>query len=323
MIDSIKKIAKRFPFIQRSCAWFGERPLSPFSKPSFFYNCSHNRDVCCFILAGYKEYLWNVVFDRLKRFAPDNIDICIVSSGLFSVALYELAKSNKWSYLCTKRNSVTLALNTAIQSFQFAQYIYKVDEDIFLTKNFFTKLKSCHDQCERNSEYFPAFVAPLIPVNGYGHLRILKKFSLEYQYERLFEKPKYSHGSDRMIENNPKSAKYFWGEDSDIPGLDLMDAMLGKEDFSFSVCPVRFSIGAIFFTRKVWEKMGFFTVTKGNNLGQDEVQLCSLAAFHSLVVIVCENTVVGHLSFWKQNNAMKEYFLSHPERFVVKDTDNI
>jgi hypothetical protein len=323
VVKTIKEFSKGFPFIRRWYAWIKERPLPQFSKPSFFYNCSHNHDACCFILAGYKEFLWDIVFDRLKRFAPDNIDVCIVSSGLFSRELQELAKSNKWSYLCTKRNSVTLALNTAIQSFPFAQYIYKIDEDIFLTKNFFLKLRSCYARCEQDSEYFPAFVAPLIPVNGYGHLRILKKFSSEYQYEKLFEKPKYSHGSDRMIENDPKSAKYFWGEGDDIPELDVMDAILGGEDFSFSVCPVRFSIGAIFFTRKIWGQMGFFTVVKGNNMGRDEVQLCSLAAQKSLAIIVCENTVVGHLSFGKQNSAMKDYFLSYPERFMVKDTSNI
>jgi hypothetical protein len=269
------------------------------------------------MLAGYKDFLWDVVFDRLKCFVPEDIDICIVSSGLFSKELYDRAKNNKWSYLCTKRNSVTLALNTAIQSFPAAQYIYKIDEDIFLTRNFFTKVRNCYDRCERDSEYFPAFVAPLIPVNGYGHLRILKQFSLEHEYAKLFEKPRYSHGSDRMIENNPKTAEYFWGERG-IPGIDEMDAVLGKQDYSFSVCPVRFSIGAIFFARKTWERMGFFTVIKGNNMGQDERQLCSLSTLISRVIIVCENTVVGHLSFGKQNSAMKDYFLSHPERFIIK-----
>jgi hypothetical protein len=275
------------------------------------------------VLAGYKEFLWDAVFKRLKYFVPKGIDICIVSSGLFSKELYERAKNNEWSYLCIKFNSVTLALNTAIKSFQSAQYIYKIDEDIFLTKNFFGKVRNCYDLCERESDYFPAFVAPLIPVNGYSHLRILKHFSLESEYERLFEKPRYSHSSDRMIINNSEAAKYFWGEGESIPNLDVMDAILGKQHFSFSVSPIRFSIGAILFSRKIWEEMGFFTVVKGNNMGRDETQLCSLAMHTSNAVIVCENTVVGHLSFGKQNSAMKNYFLAHPERFVIRDANNV
>jgi hypothetical protein len=65
--------------------------------------------------------------------------------------------------------------------------------------------------------------------------------------------------------------------------------------------------------------MGYFEVRKGTGMGQDEVQLCSLAMSISRAIVVCENTVVGHLSFGKQNEAMKEYFLSHPERFQIMD----
>jgi hypothetical protein len=208
---SIKTFLKRFPVIRAGYRWFRQRPLPQFSKPSFFYNCSTNGDTCCLILAGYKEFLWDIVFNRLKRFSPEHIDICIVSSGLFSQGLYEIAQKNQWSYICTKRNSVTLALNTAIRAFLHAQNIYKIDEDIFLTKNFFTKLRNCYEHCERDSEYFPAFAAPLIPINGYGHLRILKHCSLVNEYTTLFEKPKYVVGSNRMIEYNPETAKYFWG----------------------------------------------------------------------------------------------------------------
>jgi hypothetical protein len=65
--------------------------------------------------------------------------------------------------------------------------------------------------------------------------------------------------------------------------------------------------------------MGYFTVRKGTGMGQDEVQICSLAMTISRAIIVSENTVVGHLSFGKQNEAMKAYFLTHPEVFHVLD----
>jgi hypothetical protein len=104
--------------------------------------------------------------------------------------------------------------------------------------------------------------------------------------------------------------------------MDTLDAWLGKQEFSFSLCPIRFSIGAIFFKRKIWEKMGYFKVGTGTGMGQDEVQLCSLAMTISRAIIVCENTAVGHLSFGKQNEVMTEYFLSHPERFQIMDSSH-
>jgi hypothetical protein len=244
------------------------------------------------------------------------IDICIVSSGLFSERLLSICKNNGWSYLCTKRNCVTLALNIAIERFPEAQNIYKLDEDIFTTKNFFENLLECYEHTEKESEYIPAFVGPLIPINAYGHMRILKKLSLEEEYTRRFQKPRYAVGAKRMIESSPDVAKFFWDE---ILLIDELDALFAKQEFTFSVSPIRFSIGAILMKRETWDRMGHFEVGKGNDMGCDEVQLCSLAMIDARAIIVSENTVVGHLSFSKQNDAMKEYFLAHPERFQIKE----
>jgi hypothetical protein len=121
-----------------------------------------------------------------------------------------------------------------------------------------------------------------------------------------------------MIENNPETARFFWGETGHVPSIDDMDTLFGSQDFAFTVCPIRFSIGAIFFTRDIWERMGYFPVDKNNGMGTDEVALCSLAMTISRAVIVSENTAVGHLSFGKQNEVMKEYFLAHPEKFQMR-----
>jgi hypothetical protein len=208
MIAKIKSKLKTYSVVKKLYARWKNRHT--FAKPFFFLNSSNNSNICCIVLAGYKDFLWDAVFQRLKLFVPGNIDVCLVSSGLFSNRLCEICQENNWSYISMKRNSVTLALNTAIRSFPYAQYIYKVDEDIFLTRNFFTKLYECYEQCEKDSEYFPAFVAPLIPVNGYGHLRILKKLALHEEYARQFEIPRYAAGPDRMIENSADVAKYLW-----------------------------------------------------------------------------------------------------------------
>jgi hypothetical protein len=312
----------KFKHFLKSCSitsklYFQLKDIVKGTKPSFFYNQSRKSDTACFVLAGYKDFLWDVVFERLKHFALEHIDICIVSSGLFSERLLNICKNNGWSYLCTKRNCVTLALNIAIERFPAAQSIYKLDEDIFITKNFFRKLIECYEYAEKESEYIPAFVAPLIPISAYGHMRILKKLSLEEEYARRFQKPMYAIGMQRMIESSPEAAKFFWDE---IPQIDELDALFVKQDFAFSVSPIRFSIGAILMKRETWDVMGHFNVSKkGTDMGHDEIQICSLAMTDARSIIVSENTAVGHLSFSRQNDAMKEFFLSHPKRFQIKE----
>jgi hypothetical protein len=330
IIEKIKKYLKKYPFIKKIYRqfkyFFTPYYLRKFVKPSFFYDISRNCDTCCFILAGYKDFIWDITMSRIKMFVPKDIDVCVLSSGLYSEKLYETCKKNEWSYLCVKRNSVTLALNTAINQFSSAQYIYKIDEDIFITKNFFHKVKECYNWCKTESKYLPLFAAPLIPINAFGHVRLLEKLSLEKNYEKLFEIPKYMIGG--IIENNPNVAKYFWGANGDIPGIDELDALFAHQEFKFSVCPIRFSIGAILFERYIWENMGYFTVDKSNGMGKDEVQLCSLAMSNAQAIIVSENTLVGHFSFHKpfgESNTteiMKEYFLSHPEKFMIRNNLN-
>ena len=69
------------------------------------------------ILAGYKEVVWEDVFGRIKKYIPEDVDFCIVTSGMINDKLRKLAKKNNWSYLSTQRNCVTLAQNIAISLF--------------------------------------------------------------------------------------------------------------------------------------------------------------------------------------------------------------
>lgn len=55
--------------------------------------------------------------------------------------------------------------------------------------------------------------------------------------------------------------------------------------------------------------------SKGNAMGMDEDRLCQFCIMYSFGMIVSENTVVGHLAFGGQNEAMKEYHATHRELF--------
>jgi hypothetical protein len=270
------------------------------------------------VLAGYKEFLWDIVFDRLKKFIPENIDVCIISSGLYSNRLFEISKNNKWSYLSLKQNSIPRALNVAINLFPSAQYIFKFDEDIFITENLFEKLLDCYNYCSEKGNYLPAFVAPLLPVNGYCYLRLLEILSLKEEFEKQFGVIKHT----KSISFTSEITQYFWAKRENgghFPHIDVLNKFLNQQQFQYSICPVRFSIGAILFKRDTWESMGYFAAGSKNGMGADEVQLCSLAMTISRAIVVCENTAVGHFSYGQPivYKNMKEYFLSNPEKFQI------
>ena len=181
------------------------------AKKIKFENRMQNKEKVCFILAGYKPFLYEIIFKRLKKFIDEDIEVCILSSGLYSEKLSNIAKENNWSYLSQKENNVSKIQNTAINLFKNAKYIYKLDEDIFITNNYFATLMKTMNDCEENGEYQVGFVAPTIPINGFGNVEVLKRFNLVQKYTQMFEKPKYAAGRNRMVENNPKVAKVFLG----------------------------------------------------------------------------------------------------------------
>lgn len=292
--------------------------VTAFTRRYKFENRSKNKDTVCMILAGYKEFTWDIVFERIKEFSDDSMDICIVSSGLYSERLSEIAKNNGWSYLSTKRNCVTLAQNTTVKLFPNAEYIFKLDEDIFITKNFFKTLRDTYSEVQNNGDFHVGFVAPILPINGNSHIVLLKKLDLLDYYEQNFEKVKYSAESDMMIVSNVDAAKFMWGEGGKIPHIDDLDRFLNESEFSYSAAPVRFSIGAILYSRQLWEDMHYFKVGVTKGMGVDEVQICEFCVTTSRGMVIAENTCAGHLSFGPQNLEMEKYFKSNLNKFSIK-----
>ena len=283
-----------------------------------FENRKKDREKVCFVLAGYKEFTYDIIFKRIKEFIPDDIEVCVLSSGIYSKKLSNIAKNNDWSYISTKRNNVSLIQNVAITQFEKAKYIYKLDEDIFVTNGFFETLFRTYNDCMINGEYKPGIIVPTIPINGFGHLNVLKRFNLVDYYTKSFEKPIYAAGPDRMIENNPEVAMFFWGKENFIPQIDKMNETLRNDEFNYIACPIRFSIGAILYTREFWKDMKMFKVYDGPGMGKDEEDICEFCINTSKAIIVSLNTAVGHLSFGKQNKTMEEYFKNNKMTFEIK-----
>ena len=290
-----------------------------------FIDRSKNNSKLCIVLAGYKEYMISSVFGRLKQYVPNDVDVCIITSGKWSDDLAGLCKTNKWSYLSTKRNNVSLAQNIAIDLHQKAKYIFKMDEDIFLTENYFQKMMKAYKKAV-STNYNCGVMAPLLPINGYGHVKIIEKFGLTGVYKSHFGPLKMAGGAERPIESDANLAKFMWGEEIEVdgvkyklPSIDEMNRLLEVKEFEIEACPIRFSIGSILFERKLWKDMDFFHVSKGNDMGKDEIQLCEFCMLNSRPLLVCNNIVVGHLSFGKQNEIMKKYYLDNEFKFMAPE----
>lgn len=284
-----------------------------------FYEFEDRRrqlDKVCFVLAGYKDFLWENIFDRLKKFVPKDVDVCILSSGKKVDRLSDIAKENNWSYLSTNINDITLIQNIAMSVFDEYSWIYKMDEDIFLTENCFEKMKDMYDYVEKNEPYDVGCIAPLIPVNAYGYIKILDKLGGLNIYEDRFERAIYGGHPKRMIENNYKVAEFMWGKGGYIPKLDELNEIFSK-DFAYSVCGVRFSIGFILYNRMLWEELEGFSVSGTVDLGVDEEEFCAYCINSSRAIIVAENTIVGHFSFGSQTNGMKDLYAEENQLFAL------
>lgn len=280
-----------------------------------FDDRKRNREDLLVILAGYKEVLWEDVFERLKAFVPKTLDICIVTSGLENVRLRSLCERQQWSYMSTEKNNVSLAVNLAIWNHPKAKYIYKMDEDIFLTEGVFETLKKTYLKVQ-GARYEVGFATPLIPVNGYGHVRLLEIFDAVELWEKRFGTLKFTNNTHhKNICENPETARFMWGEENpNLADLDHMQRVLQKRPFQYSICPIRYSIGFILFRRSTWIHMGGFPVLMGN-MGVDEEAFCHYCMIQSKAMVVAENAVVGHLGYGPQNREMEQYYHTHREQF--------
>lgn len=282
-------------------------------------NRSKGSDRLCIVLAGYKEFLYPAVMGRLKKYTPSDMDICIMTSGLYSESMSKMCAENGWSYLCTKRNNVSLIQNIAIHLHPKAEYIFKLDEDIFITEGYFENMIRAYHHAEQG-DYVPGVIAPLIPVNPYGNVRVLEKFGLSEKFTEMFEKPKYSCDLKRQFYKNPEAAKFFWGEGGYVPNIDEMNKKVSEDPIEERACPVQFSIGAILFKQELWIDMMGYPVSRRRNIASDELALCSFCCLSSRPLMVTENVLVGHLSYLSQNATMKKYYMEHQDKFMVPET---
>lgn len=274
------------------------------------------------VLTGYKELVWDSVFPRLKLFTPADVDVVLVTAGKICGKIRAICADYGWSYIGTEINNVSLAINTAIYHHSNAEYIYKMDEDIFVTKGCFEKMLDTYIVLKAETRYEVGFTTPLIPVNGYSYVRLLEIFDKVDAWEERFGELIYTdcykhHGT---IHDSPEAAMFLWGADNpDFEDIDVMAEVLQNSKYTYSICPIRYSIGFILFGRRDWVRMGMFPVSKYQNLGVDEEHICTYCMMSARVMAVSENAIAGHLHYGgPQREALEEYYRSNREKFLPK-----
>ena len=296
--------------------------LSEFWKkhPYRFENRNRNKEKMCLVLCGYKDYLWDEVFKRLNLFVPEDIDVCLCSAGKYDDRLSQIAEKNDWSYLSTELNSVSLIQNICISLFEDAKWIYKMDEDMFVTNNSFNSLMNTAQEIDNSGKYEVGIVSSLIPVNAIGYRIVLEKYGLLNDYENKFGRALIGGQPQREIEKNPETAKYMWGC-KDLPMLDILASDMCAES-GYYICATRLSIGFILFQKELWRRMQGFLVQGSMDLGVDEEDLNGFCINESKITAISLQSVVGHFGFGKQTEEMRKYYMIRKDRFELEKNNN-
>jgi hypothetical protein len=261
------------------------------------------------------------VFGRIEKYTPEDFDVLVMTSGKDSPEMRELCEKNHWSYVSTVRNNVSLVLNLGISLFPEAKYIWKIDEDIILTEGCFKRMKETYAFLEKETRYEVGFVTPILNVNGYGYVPLLESLGMAEKWEERFGELRitdcYTHHV--TIHDSPEAALFIWGKDNEeLKDIDVIARKLDAMEFKYSICPVRYSIGFIMFSRRNWLRMELFPVTSKQNLGADEEHLCQFCMMHARVMAVAENAVAGHLSYGPQHKVMEKYYKENEQLFLCK-----
>src|SRR4051812_19798188 len=209
------------------------------------------------VLAGFKSYLWPYTLPRIARFAPADADVCVVSAGVTSPELAEVARANGWSYLTTRTRRLASAQNIAIREHSHAQWIFKVDEDVFATEGSFDRVLDGHQAVDAEGVYRPGFAAPILNVNGFSYVPFLEALGLLNRFAEEFGGlPRAC--TEIPVQRDGRAAAWIW--DHSVP-LDDVARTFTDREFSYSTIPHRFSTGFILFHRDFWEEISGIRAT--------------------------------------------------------------
>ncbi len=292
-----------------------EKALASCDLPYHFKDRSKGKKYLCYILAGYDPALWDSTLARIEAFQNDKVDYCLVSSGKYVPELDEMAERNSWSYLYTETNQVCFIQNMVVTLHPDAEYIFKMDEDMFIGRGFFEKMIEEYHRIEREGEYKIGYVVPVIPLNCCGYVSYLKLSGNLEAYERRFGRA-YRNGFSAVF-NVEETAEFLWDTMETFDGM--AEHFLANQ--GYQILNSYFNIGCILFSRSRWLMMGKWPEKPGESgMGTDEAYIYQDNVENSLSIYEVQGVLVGHLAFGHQKKRMLSYYQEHPEKFRIAES---
>ena len=289
-----------------------EKILTKCNLPYQFKNRSRGKKYLCYILAGYDPALWESTLARVAAFQDGSVDYCLVSSGKYVAYLDELAEKNLWSYLYTETNQVCFIQNTVIELHPAAEYIFKMDEDMFIGHGFFERMIQEYHRIEAEGEYGIGFVVPVIPLNCCGYVSYLKLTGNREAYEQRFGRA-YRSGFSAVF-NLEETAEFLWDT---MENFDVMSKQF-LWHAGYQALNGYFNIGCILFSRNRWLMMGKWPEKPDESgMGTDEAYIYQDNVENGLAIYEVQGALAGHLAFGHQKKRMLAYYREHPEKFQI------
>ena len=295
-----------------------QRDHQPFARKFIFDDRQHKSENLLLVLMGFQPYFWDVLLDRVNRNIEqfdEDIDVCLcIPCGEDSHAAEMargMAKQYNFSYLYIYDDLLAQAQNTAINLHPNAQWIYKIDEDILLSDNYFAKMKSTLNRAQNELHYYVGFVSPLINLNAAGFRMFLETINKWDEFASVFPGPRYwaKDPEKDLVHANSKVAEYIWN--NSIPFDKVASEIAEKNNGQYAISPIRMSIGAILFTRKKWEEWGMFVVSGIGVMGAEETQICGYTMNRMQVIIIAKDVLAGHWGFYRQKETCRHFFEKH------------
>jgi len=262
--------------------------------------------------------VWPLVLPRLKAALPD-CDVCLVLAGHRNASIADQCAREGWSYLATSTPDASLAQNICFTLHSHANFIVKIDDDIFVMKDTISGLLDQFQIIKADGVVNPGFLAPLIPLNGFSYRHTLDMIGLLDDYEARFGRAAIG-GSGLAIHDDPAAAVWVWEHTGPIEDISKK---LGHFAPRSLFCPVLYNTGLIVFERDFWEQSGRFPVLRRRMMfgiqtdGTDELHLCATAMTASRPAIVTTAVIAGHFAFPKQGVAMRRLAEERPELFTM------
>lgn len=294
------------------------RILEKCELPYGFRNRSRGKRYLCYILAGYDASLWGSTLARIEAFQSNAVDYCLVSSGRYDEYLDKLAERNQWSYLYTQQNQVCFVQNMVIEQHPAAEYIFKIDEDMFIGQGFFERMIQEYHRIEKEGEYRIGFAVPVIPLNCCGYVSYLNLVGKKAEYEQCFGRA-YRSGFSAVF-NVVETAEFLWDT------MDTFDAVAQKflQNNGSQILNSYFNIGCIMYSRQRWLMMGKWPEIPGETgMGTDEAYIYQDNVENGLSIYEIQGVLAGHLAFGHQKKRMLQYFQKHQEKFRIVEMEDI